>query len=124
MQGMVGPSFELYAGTDMSAPPDYFFHKGGMENLTRYYASLYGQPHQPEGGERLRWRVSRARNVEEERGCGEFFRFARVTAGEQNVAVVERDGADSAIGGGQRRERLPAFLRDGVNIRGGQIRNF
>ena len=43
MQGMVGPSFELYAGTDMSAPPDYFFHKGGMENLTRYYASLYGQ---------------------------------------------------------------------------------
>ena len=23
-------------------PPDYFFHKGGMLNLTRFYASLYG----------------------------------------------------------------------------------
>jgi NAD(P)-dependent dehydrogenase (short-subunit alcohol dehydrogenase family) len=23
-------------------PPDYFFHKGGMLNLTRFYAALYG----------------------------------------------------------------------------------
>jgi NAD(P)-dependent dehydrogenase (short-subunit alcohol dehydrogenase family) len=45
VQGMVGPSLELYAGTNMGAPPpDYFFHKGGMENLTRYYAALFG-PH-------------------------------------------------------------------------------
>jgi NAD(P)-dependent dehydrogenase (short-subunit alcohol dehydrogenase family) len=45
IQGMIGPSLELYAGTNMGAPPpDYFFHKGGMENLTRYYAGLYG-PH-------------------------------------------------------------------------------
>lgn len=44
IQGMIGPSLELYAGTDMGAPPpDYFFHKGGMENLTRYYAALYGR---------------------------------------------------------------------------------
>jgi NAD(P)-dependent dehydrogenase (short-subunit alcohol dehydrogenase family) len=45
IQGMVGPSFELYTGTDMGTPPpDYFFHKGGMLNLTRYYAGLFG-PH-------------------------------------------------------------------------------
>lgn len=44
IQGMVGPSFELYAGTDMGTPPpDYFFHKGGMLNLTRFYASLFGR---------------------------------------------------------------------------------
>ncbi len=43
IQGMIGPSYELYAGTNMSdVPPDYFFHKGGMLNLTRFYASLYG----------------------------------------------------------------------------------
>jgi NAD(P)-dependent dehydrogenase (short-subunit alcohol dehydrogenase family) len=43
IQGMIGPSYELYAGTSMSdVPPDYFFHKGGMLNLTRFYASLYG----------------------------------------------------------------------------------
>lgn len=43
MQGMIGPSFELYAGTKMGVPPpDYFFHKGGMINFTRYYAALFG----------------------------------------------------------------------------------
>ncbi len=43
IQGMIGPSYELYAGTDMGdMPPDYFFHKGGMLNLTRFYAALYG----------------------------------------------------------------------------------
>jgi NAD(P)-dependent dehydrogenase (short-subunit alcohol dehydrogenase family) len=43
IQGMIGPSLELYAGTSMGTPPpDYFFHKGGMENLTRYYAGIYG----------------------------------------------------------------------------------
>jgi len=44
IQGMVGPSLELYAGTNMGTPPpDYFFHKGGMLNLTRFYASLFGR---------------------------------------------------------------------------------
>ncbi|NLF70417.1 MAG: SDR family oxidoreductase [Candidatus Anammoximicrobium sp.] len=44
IQGMVGPSLELYAGTDMGTPPpDYFFHKAGMLNLTRFYASLFGR---------------------------------------------------------------------------------
>jgi NAD(P)-dependent dehydrogenase (short-subunit alcohol dehydrogenase family) len=43
MQGMIGPSYELYTGTAMGdMPPDYFFHKGGMINLTRFYAALYG----------------------------------------------------------------------------------
>lgn len=43
MMGMIGPSPALYEGTDLGLPPpDYFFHKGGMINLTRYYASIYG----------------------------------------------------------------------------------
>ena len=43
IQGMIGPSYELYNGTNMGdMPPDYFFHKGGMVNLTRFYAALYG----------------------------------------------------------------------------------
>lgn len=45
IQGMVGPNHYLYEGTDMTAPPDYFFHKGGMINLSRYFAAQYG----PEG---------------------------------------------------------------------------
>ena len=44
MQGMVGPDEDLYEGTTMATPPpDYFFHKGGMINLTRYYASVLGK---------------------------------------------------------------------------------
>lgn len=42
IQGMVGISPWLYEGTTMTATPDYFFHKGGMINLTRYLASHYG----------------------------------------------------------------------------------
>jgi NAD(P)-dependent dehydrogenase (short-subunit alcohol dehydrogenase family) len=42
MQGMIGMNPWLYEGTSMTAPPDYFFHKGGMINLTRYMASYYG----------------------------------------------------------------------------------
>ncbi len=43
IQGLIGPSYELYKGTTMGdMPPDYFFHKGGMLNLTRFYAALYG----------------------------------------------------------------------------------
>ena len=44
MQGMVGPSPELYEGTNMGVPPpDYFFHKSGIINLSRYFASVYGK---------------------------------------------------------------------------------
>jgi len=42
IQGMVGPDFSLYEGLNMNAIPDYFFHKAGMVNLTRYFASRYG----------------------------------------------------------------------------------
>lgn len=42
IQGMVGTNPWLYEGTSMTSPPDYFFHKGGMLNLTRYLASHYG----------------------------------------------------------------------------------
>lgn len=43
IQGAVGASLELYEGTSMGVPPpDYFFHKGGMMNLTRYHAAVYG----------------------------------------------------------------------------------
>ena len=43
MMGMVGPSVEFYEGTAMGTPaPDYFFHKGGMINLTRYFAGVFG----------------------------------------------------------------------------------
>ena len=41
MQGMVGPDFTLYKGTDMDVPPDYFFHKAGLINVTRYYAARF-----------------------------------------------------------------------------------
>ncbi len=42
MMGMVGMNPWLYEGSAMRASPDYFFHKGGMINLTRYLASYYG----------------------------------------------------------------------------------
>jgi NAD(P)-dependent dehydrogenase (short-subunit alcohol dehydrogenase family) len=42
MQGMVGPDFTLYEGLGWSTPPDYFFHKGGMIQLTRFAASRLG----------------------------------------------------------------------------------
>jgi len=40
--GMVGSNLSLYEGTTMTTAPDYFFHKGGMINLTRYLGSHYG----------------------------------------------------------------------------------
>jgi NAD(P)-dependent dehydrogenase (short-subunit alcohol dehydrogenase family) len=40
--GMVGSNLSLYEGTNMTTSPDYFFHKGGMLNLTRYLGSHYG----------------------------------------------------------------------------------
>jgi len=42
IQGMVGPDYSLYEGLNMHAIPDYFFHKAGMVNLSRYFAALYG----------------------------------------------------------------------------------
>ena len=43
MMGLVGLEPANYEGTDMDGwNPDYFFHKGGMANLTRFLASYYG----------------------------------------------------------------------------------
>lgn len=40
--GSIGMNPWLYEDTPIQIPPDYFFHKGGMVNLTRYLASHYG----------------------------------------------------------------------------------
>lgn len=46
IQGMVGPDGALYKDLGFHGfVPDYFFHKGGMVNFTRFVASYYG-PHQ------------------------------------------------------------------------------
>ena len=43
IQGMIGTDPTIYRGTEMSGwYPDYFFHKGGMLNFTRFIASYYG----------------------------------------------------------------------------------
>ena len=43
MMGLVGVEPLNYRGTEMNGwYPDYFFHKGGMANLTRFLASYYG----------------------------------------------------------------------------------
>lgn len=42
IQGIVGPDLQLYEGLEMHAVPDYFFHKAGLVNLTRYFAAHYG----------------------------------------------------------------------------------
>jgi len=43
IMGMIGPDPTNYVGTTMHAwYPDYFFHKGGMINFTRFVASFYG----------------------------------------------------------------------------------
>jgi len=44
IMGMIGPDPTNYTGTSMNAwYPDYFFHKGGMINFTRFVASYYGK---------------------------------------------------------------------------------
>lgn len=42
MMGMFGPDLSNYDNTDMNKnpPPDYFFHNGGLINLTRYWARM------------------------------------------------------------------------------------
>ena len=42
MMGMFGPDLSNYEGTNMgNPPPDYFFHRAGLINLTRYLARIY-----------------------------------------------------------------------------------
>jgi len=40
--GTIGSNPYLYEGWGANPAPDYFFHKGGMINLTRYLGSHYG----------------------------------------------------------------------------------
>ncbi len=42
IQGVVGPDYSLYEGLGWGSPPDYFFHKGGLLQLTRYAAAKLG----------------------------------------------------------------------------------
>ena len=44
--GILGPDYNLYEGTDMNkngALGDYFFHKGGITNYTKFLAGHYGR---------------------------------------------------------------------------------
>jgi NAD(P)-dependent dehydrogenase (short-subunit alcohol dehydrogenase family) len=43
MMGMYGPILSNYEGTNMGdLPSDYFFHRAGLINLTRYMAQMFG----------------------------------------------------------------------------------
>jgi len=43
IQGMIGPDATIYKNVGFHGfVPDYFFHKGGMINFTRFTASYYG----------------------------------------------------------------------------------
>lgn len=47
--GMVGPSPHLYEGTELLSEheygpsPDYYYHKSGLINMSKYFASLFGK---------------------------------------------------------------------------------
>ena len=42
MMGMFGPDLSNYEGTDMGyPPPDYYFHRAGIINITRYLARIF-----------------------------------------------------------------------------------
>ena len=44
IQGLIGPDPTIYRETTMHGWfPDYFFHKGGMVNFTRFIGSYYGK---------------------------------------------------------------------------------
>jgi NAD(P)-dependent dehydrogenase (short-subunit alcohol dehydrogenase family) len=42
IMGMIGTNKYIYEGTGMKHSPDYFFHKGGMTNVTRFFAADLG----------------------------------------------------------------------------------
>lgn len=47
--GMVGPTPHLYEGTDLlseheyGSSPDYYYHKSGLINMSKYFASIFGK---------------------------------------------------------------------------------
>jgi len=42
IHGVIGPDYSLYEGLNWGVAPDYFFHKGGLLQLTRFAASKLG----------------------------------------------------------------------------------
>lgn len=41
--GMTGPTASLYEDPEPNLVPDYYFHKAGLINLSRFYAAVYGR---------------------------------------------------------------------------------
>lgn len=41
--GVVGPTFSLYEGTNMTSAPAYALIKGGVNMMTKYFASYFGK---------------------------------------------------------------------------------
>jgi NAD(P)-dependent dehydrogenase (short-subunit alcohol dehydrogenase family) len=41
--GSAAPRFDIYEGTSMTTPAEYAAAKGGVDSLTRYFASLFGK---------------------------------------------------------------------------------
>lgn len=41
--GLVGPTFSLYEGTEITSPPVYPLIKGGINTMTKYFASYFGK---------------------------------------------------------------------------------
>lgn len=41
--GLVAPTFSIYQGTKMTSPPAYPLIKGGINTMTRYFASYFGK---------------------------------------------------------------------------------
>jgi NAD(P)-dependent dehydrogenase (short-subunit alcohol dehydrogenase family) len=89
MQGMVGQNPFLYEGTAMFTAPDYFFHKAGMLNLTRYAATHYGP---------RKVRVNAVApggifNVDKPQAPGFLERFGKMTALGRMADPIEITGA-------------------------------
>lgn len=41
--GLVGPTFAIYEGTNMTSAPAYALIKGGVNTMTKYFASYFGK---------------------------------------------------------------------------------
>ena len=43
MMGVVGPTYSNYEGLDMKSTVAYYAEKGGLINMTRWFAATYGK---------------------------------------------------------------------------------
>ena len=55
---VVAPDFSNYAGTEMTTPPDYHFHKHGLIQLTKYLATWAANPCECDLSRRIPYRGS------------------------------------------------------------------